>query len=527
MLSELSTLIADQHILLDAFACMALRRLGGLAFMIRMRVKSARALDPLFAAAPRDEACVVLLLGDATASPLVAYLERIKSTVVCVRADQCAALRAKAPSLSVQALPAALTLAQAAAGVPQSLWAFSSDLHAVAASVSVHVASVASAASFFGVGRCGRIAASYGARLHRAVPVPLASGAPKAAVVFVSRELDLVPQCGGAGDSLFDALRDVVPLQRVAIDEDDGAFADDVLCATSLPFRTALVAGTQQAALECVQRALLDVLPPEDMAAFTGALTLAKCKKAAQLLHASAHHTLRLELALLALALAPASKRVQRRRESALRVALALACTDNFAAGVGHLEAQASERGEWTDGELRALVRAFTSAVGQAPSVDALQRLFGADAERLHGELERAGAARATELRRLGGVLVNERGEYQPFLRALAKQMFVDRDAEDCVHVHADDDVLGADYGGLLWPCGERASKATSLGSLLGGGSGKARVSDFSTVFVVVCGGDGVASASEVREVREQVALSALAKSLSVTVISSVPSLLQ
>ena len=495
--------------------------------MIRVRVKSARVLDPLFAAVPRDDACAVLLLGDATAPPLVAYLERIKSVVVCVRADQCAALRAKAPSLSVQALPAAMTLMQAAAGVPHSLWAFSSDLHAVAASVSVHVATVASAASFFGVGRCGRIAASYGARLHRAVPVPLATGAPKAAVVFVSRELDLVPQCGGAGDSLFDALREVVPLQRVAIDEDDGAFADDVLCATSLPFRTALVAGTQQAAFECVQRSLLDVLPPEEMASFTGALTLAKCKKAAQLLHASAHHTLRLELALLALALAPASKRVQRRRESALRVALALACTDNFAAGVGHLEAQASERGEWTDGELRALVRAFTSAVGQAPSVDALQRLFGADAaDRLHGELERAGAARVSELRRLGGVLVNERGEYQPFLRALAKQMFVDRDAEDCVHVNADDDVLGADYGGLLWPCGERASKATSLGSLLGGGGGKARVSDFSTVFVVVCGGDGVASASEVREVREQVALSALAKSLNVTVISSVPSLL-
>lgn len=527
-------------VVLDAGAALAVRRAGGASLLIRARVVRAVLLADAMPHGALQRPSVLLLLQERVTDRVAAWLRLSAPCVrlVAARFDLLVSAVSSLSPLSLLAVPGGcVPVARAVSGW---LWSLSSatDLHALAASVAVELAAAARQLECFGVGRAGKIAASYCARLHvrlrgssSAPPPP--SPLPAAALVFVARDLDLVPACGGAIDSLFDAafLHGVASLHRVPLvdeaDEADGALADDVLCSASAPFRAALTLGTQQAAFECVQRALLDVLPPDDMASFTGALTLAKAKKAEQLLAGSPHHTLRLELALLQLALAPTSKRIARRRESALRVALALARTDNFGAGVSHLEAQAAEGAEWSRPELLALVRAFVSALGQAPARDAVERMFGAgdEARELHAELERIAGARSSELRRLAGALVNERGEYAPFLRTLARQLFVERDVDaekDCVHVQADDEVLGADYAALAWPSGERAptgGKAAAFGLL--SGAQKKRVSDFSTVYIVVCG--GVANATEVRLVREQVQASSLASALNVHVISAVP----
>lgn len=516
---------AGRHVVLDAPAAVAVRRAGGPTVLIRAGVLSATVLDTSRPLTHPDTLLLLLSMPDAVW--LRANSGRLGA--IAIRADLIRAIPADLADLCRPLASGCVPVARGVAG-----WAWSvagaTDLHGIAATVTIEVAAIARGLECFGVGRAGKIAASYCARLHRSGRLAVAGAAgPVAAVVFVARDLDLVAACGGAIDSLLDAafLHGVASLHAVAVGGDDdeadeGAFADDVLCSASAPFRAALALGTQQAAFECVQRALLDVLPPDDMASFTGALTLAKAKKAAQLLAGTPHHALRLELALLQLALAPTSKRVARRRESALRVALALAHTDNFGAGVSHLEAQAAEAVEWSRPELLALVRAFASALGRAPSVDAVERMFGGDeARQLHAELERVAGARTAELRRLAGALVNERGEYAPFLRSLARQLFVERDVDsekDCVHVQADDEVLGADYA--AWPSGgERPASGKAFGLL--GGAQKKRVSDFSTVYIVVCG--GAVNATEVRLVHEQVAASALAKSLNVHVISGAP----
>jgi hypothetical protein len=540
----ISTHLSHRHVLADDVACAVLRRLGGAATLIAHNVRSLRRLKDVDLSNNNNninninDDVVLLCLGD-DALPIARAQQ-----VLLVRTDR-QAKEAKKSSIAIS-----LGLIAASPGVESiAMWSLSADLGAIGHALAVQCGAATHVAAF-GVGRNGKIAASYCARSHAKMFPGAGSqlGAAGVAVVFVARQLDLVPLCGAAGESLFDAILAspaTVRINQVRIDDDDGNddagdrfFADDVLCSASLPFRTALVAGTQQAALECVQRALLDVLPPEHMATVSGALTLAKAKKAAQLLRETTHHVLRLELAFLLLALAPATKRIVRRRESALRVALALAVTDNFAAGVSHLEAQAAERAagggdgvdSWSDDELRALVRAFASALGQAPSADATKRMFGTDASNeLHEELERIATTRATQLRRLGSILVqpgDANNEYVPFVRRLARQLFVERqvdEEQDCVHVKADDEVLGADYSALPAPPATHKPAAAKAFGLLGGAQ-KSRVSDFSTVYFVIC---GVASAAEVREVHEQVRASPLAKSLNVTVVSTMPSLVQ
>lgn len=528
----ISTHLSHRHVIADDVACAVLRRLGGAPTLIAHNVRSLRRLSELSGAIATNSDVVLLCLGDA-AVPETAARVLIRSDRQILQKDK-------------NAIGISLGLIAASPGLDSiAMWTLSADLGAIAHALAAQCGAATHLAAF-GVGRNGKIAASYCARSHAKMFPGAGSqlGAAGVAVVFVARQLDLVPLCGAAGESLFDAILAspaTVRISQIRIDDDDvdgdaadRFFADDVLCSASLPFRTALVAGTQQAALECVQRALLDVLPPEHMATVSGALTLAKAKKAAQLLRDTTHHVLRLELAFLMLALAPATKRIVRRRESALRVALALAVTDNFAAGVSHLEAQATERGDgvdgWSDDELRALVRAFASALGQAPSADATKRMFGADAaNELHEELERIATTRATQLRRLGSILVqpgDANNEYVPFVRRLARQLFVERqvdEEQDCVHVKADDEVLGADYSALPAPPATHKPAAAKAFGLLGGAQ-KSRVSDFSTVYFVIC---GVASATEVREVHEQVRASPLAKSLNVTVVSTMPSLVQ
>jgi hypothetical protein len=516
-----------------------LRRLGGASALLRAGVRSVRRAETAAPIETSSKPTVVVLLSNW--SPADLALRARNAVKVILRLDR--VNFSGAIGVPVFCVPVAMD-------VSLSLWTLSDELRDMAFALAAHCANVANLAAF-GVGRNGRIAASYCARFHAArIGADAASPAPAGgvAVVFVARDLDLVPLAGVAGDSLLDALLAspaTVRVSRVRIDEDDAednrdqCFADDVLCATSLPFRTALVAGTQQAAFECVQRALLDAVPPEHMPTVSGALTLTKAKKAAQLLRQTTNHVLRLELALVLLALAPATKRIVRRRESALRVAMALAVTDTFAVGVSHLQAQASERATdaadgdgWTDDELRALVRAFASAVGQAPTREVIASMFPAanDVDQFHSELERIATARATQMRRLGSILFqpgDANNEYVPFVRRLARQLFVERqvdEEQDCVHVSANDEVLGADYSAMPAPSTKHkpAAAAKALGLL--GSTHKTRVSDFSTVYFVIC---GAASATEVREIHDQVRASPLAKSLNVTVVSAMPSLAQ